>query len=130
MTSPSVARIRPLFVFRALWPITDMTLPLGDLIAAAEVDLPVVAALQHAEVQSGGRWSVAPSSRVPGSGNITANVLIYEAPAVPVNARPKCPRCREDVYAVVDDSGLCVSCDSALDQVTYEEPTFPTAAVA
>ena len=114
------------FVFRAVWPITDMATPLDELIAGATKDLPMLAARAHADLSSvtGGRWSVASASRVPGSGNLTANVLLFETPATPRQRRVGCPRCHGQVMALVD-SGLCIDCDSTTDALTYEEPAFP-----
>lgn len=71
------------FRFRALWPITDHTQPFLDLIAEAKADLPAVAARAHARPLRGGRWSIAPSAEIPGSGRITPYVLVYDAPASP-----------------------------------------------
>ncbi len=110
------------YLFRAMWPITDMATPLADLISEAELDLPMVAARARAAVRPGpGRWTIAPSARIPGSGRVADNVLLYEAPADRRGVRPICPRCRVDVFALVDGSGVCLDCDAAIDHHTHEE---------
>lgn len=111
----------PSHLFRALWPITDMTTPLGDLIDTATRDLPMVAARAHAEVQAGGRWLVAASAKVPGSGRVTENVLLYEAPAAPIMRSESCPRCHVEVVALVDDTGVCIACDADRDLFLVHE---------
>lgn len=73
MTAPAL--------FRAIWPVLDPSRLLQDLIAEASQDLPRVALMAHAEITGRGRWSMRPAAEVPGSGNVTATVLMYEAPA-------------------------------------------------
>lgn len=68
-------------LFRAIWPIVDDDITLRDLISQATRDLPAVAARAHADLSDRGRWYVADSTKVPGSGRITPTVLVYEAPA-------------------------------------------------
>jgi hypothetical protein len=68
-------------VYKAIWPITDITLPWFALIEQAKRDLPNLTMLAHAQLTGAGRWSVAESRTVPGSGGITPWVLIFEAPA-------------------------------------------------
>jgi len=72
------------FMFRAIWPMTDETMPFPELVKEATVDLPNVIARAHARLTAHGKWSMAPSCNVPGSGRVTEHVLIFEAPAVEV----------------------------------------------
>lgn len=80
-------------IFRAIWPITDETTGIRELVAAAEADLPLLLAQAHAAITDNtrSRWSVVPSVNVPGSGRVTEHVLMFEAPArsVPVRAYRK-----------------------------------------
>ena len=79
----------PVYTFRAVWPILDESEPYGSLCRQATADLPTLIAQAHAVVLTRGRFSIAPSSHVPGSGRITDSVLVFEAPAVQDNkARP------------------------------------------
>lgn len=73
--------------FRAIWPIVDTAVDYQHLIREACEDLPTLAARAHAEITGRGRFSIAPSARVPGSGRVTESVLLYEAPAVEVGRR-------------------------------------------
>lgn len=68
-------------VFRAVWPIVDESLSYADLCREAKNELPQVLALAHVEVTAPGRFSIAPSEWVPGSGRTTESVLVFEAPA-------------------------------------------------
>lgn len=75
--------------FRAIWPIVNESIPWADLIAEARRDLAIVAGQAHCRPDwRAGRWSLARSVDVPGSGRTTASVLVYEAPATPIEARP------------------------------------------
>jgi hypothetical protein len=74
-------------MFRAIWPITDETASWSELVADARPEVPLLAARAHARVCGPGRFSVAESCHVPGSGRVTASVLLYEAPAVAVDRR-------------------------------------------
>lgn len=71
------------FRFRAIWPITDERLPFTALCAQATHDVPLLAAQAHAHLVGPGRYTVARSTDIPGSGRITEWVLIYDAPATP-----------------------------------------------
>jgi hypothetical protein len=75
------------YVFRAIWPVVDPTVPLRHLVAEAAADVPNVALRSRAEITGPGTWSMAPSEAVPGSGRVTDTVLIFEAPAVPMPRR-------------------------------------------
>lgn len=70
--------------FRAIWPIVDQRIPYDQLIAEATDDLERLTLHAHCRVTNygAGRWSIARSSQVPGSGRVTPTVLMYEAPAV------------------------------------------------
>lgn len=74
-------------MFRAIWPIVDETRPYADLCKEAAEDLPRLIATAHAVLEKPGRFSVAPSEKVPGSGRVTPSVLLYEAPARRSTAR-------------------------------------------
>jgi hypothetical protein len=69
------------FTFRALWPITDPNCPFLRLCNDAFPDVPALLRQAHAIPTAHGRFHVAPSAHVPGSGRITDWVLIYECPA-------------------------------------------------
>lgn len=73
--------------FRAIWPITDETVTYATLCRQASDDLPLLIAQAKAELIRPGRFSIAPSSHVPGSGNVAESVLIYDAPARRMPAR-------------------------------------------
>lgn len=74
-------------MFRALWPIVDATVPGQQLAAEVSGDLPELQRRARAQVTGPGRFFVAPSASVPGSGGSTSHVLVYEAPARPVSPR-------------------------------------------
>lgn len=80
-------------IFRAFWPITDDKLGMTELIRIATPDIPELLARAHAAIghDNSGRWSIAPSATVPGSGRVTDFVLLFEAPArrVPTRAYRK-----------------------------------------
>ena len=73
--------------FRAIWPITDETVGYAALCKQAQSELPLLIAQAKARLTHPGRFSIAPSDKVPGSGRITSAVLVYEAPAVAVAPR-------------------------------------------
>jgi hypothetical protein len=70
-------------VLRAIWPVTDDTIPTADLIAEARADLPAVAR-RHGLVITGDTAHcavrIAKGRGVPGSGG-ARRVLIAEVPA-------------------------------------------------
>ncbi len=68
-------------IFRAIWPITDTGAHWADLIMYAKDEVPMLAAQAHARLTGAGRFSIADSRFVPGSGRVSDHVLIYEAPA-------------------------------------------------
>lgn len=74
-------------IFRAIWPIVDEGFSYAALCLSAEADLPMLIAQTHARLTGPGRFSVAPSDRVPGSGRVTESVLVFEAPAIAVARR-------------------------------------------
>lgn len=67
---------------RLIWPITDETVSYAELCRQAAVDIPMLLARAHAKATGRGRFSIAPSVAVPGSGRVTESVLLWEAPAV------------------------------------------------
>lgn len=73
--------------FKAIWPITDQTQSLDELIAVATPEVPTLASRAHARITSRGRFTIARSIDVPGSGRATPTVLVYEARAVEMPAR-------------------------------------------
>lgn len=77
-TKVSGRRSRSGCIFRAVWPITDESVSYASLCREAERELPLLLARAHSRAVGGGRFSIAPAERVPGSGNITESVLIYE----------------------------------------------------
>lgn len=74
-------------VLRCIWPITDETVSYATLCRQAADDLPLLIGQASARLLKPGRFSIAPSVEVPGSGRVTESVLIYEAPAVPLARR-------------------------------------------
>lgn len=78
---------RPRFLFRAVWPITDETLPFPDLIDQAHTEVPALAHQAAAALCGTPVYSLARSCDVPGSGNTTAYVLLASCPARPAPAR-------------------------------------------
>ena len=69
------------YLFRAVWPIVDCSVGFSQLVDEATSDLPLLLATAHADAVGLGSFKVAPSSKVPGSGMATADVLVYEVPA-------------------------------------------------
>lgn len=67
--------------FRAIWPIRDDTVPARQLAREATEELPELVVRARAQLTGPGWWRVLPSKRVPGSGNLTPLVLVFEAPA-------------------------------------------------
>ncbi len=80
--------------FRAFWPITDPDLTPYQLVAVAAEELPALIVQAHAQVVGRGQWRILPSVAVPGSGRVTDEVLVYDAPAIPVAPRPYTARLR------------------------------------
>lgn len=76
--------------FQAIWPVTDSTIPPGDLIKEATRDIRAVAARHRVEYEpQHGRFAMAPALAVPGAaGGLTDTVLIYEAPGRAMAPRP------------------------------------------
>lgn len=74
-------------VFRAMWPIQDPAV--AALLAEAQADLRRLTLQANAVIDpSRGRYSIARAATVPGSGNSSELVLLYEAPAQPRAPRP------------------------------------------
>lgn len=73
--------------FRAIWPITDHRVSWFELCKAAREEVPILAGQASARIVGPGRFSIADSRNIPGSGRITENVLIYEAPARAIDRR-------------------------------------------
>ncbi|WKN47126.1 hypothetical protein [Nocardioides sp. Arc9.136] len=73
--------------FRAIWPITDLHAGMAQLVAQARPELPRLLAQAHARPTGIGRFTVAASAHVPGSGRVTEWVLLYECPARPAPVR-------------------------------------------
>lgn len=81
--------VHEVYTFRAIWPIVDEGKSYADLCREAAADLPLLVAQARAKLAAPGRFSVAPSDRVPGSGRVAESVLVFEAPATRDNrARP------------------------------------------
>lgn len=78
-------------IFRAVWPIVDERMTFADICREAERDLPLLIAQAHAKLTNPGRFSIAPSDRVPGSGRVTESCLVFEAAAerAPIRAYRK-----------------------------------------
>lgn len=74
-------------IFRAIWPITDEDQSYANLCRQATDDLPLLIGQAKARLTAQGRFSVAASINVPGSGRTTESVLVYEAPAVALARR-------------------------------------------
>lgn len=69
-------------MFRAIWPITDPDATWSSLVETASTEVPLLAARAHARITGAGRFTIADSRLVPGSGRTTKHVLMFEAPAV------------------------------------------------
>lgn len=76
--------------FRAVWPITDDTVPWHQLVAEAYADLENVAARYRVRIDPDAQPRVfrAPASLVPGSGGLTDTVLVFDVRATPIKPRP------------------------------------------
>lgn len=86
MTAPNptdrgVSRAACEGVFRAIWPIVDESRKYAELMREAAAEIPTLCAQAHVRVVGAGRFSIAESVYVPGSGRFTESVLVYEAPA-------------------------------------------------
>lgn len=89
-------------MFRALWPITDPDVPLSALLATAGADLPLLTRRARVELVGVGQYSIAKSSSVPGSGNVTEWTLLYTCSAQPAAD----PALRLDLLvAAADEAG-------------------------
>lgn len=77
------------YTLRLMWPIfdTDLNVPMNVLAAIAREDVPTLSAQTRAQIVGPGRWRIDDSCNVPGSGRITPNVLIFEAPAIGIPPR-------------------------------------------
>lgn len=71
-----------MMIFRAVWPVLEDGTTYRSLIRAAKADVPILVAQAHAALIGPGRFSIADSIDVPGSGRTTPTVLVFEAPAV------------------------------------------------
>lgn len=67
---------------RLLWPIVDPLAAFPALLEEASREIPALARRHHARITGPGRFTVARSLEVPGSGRTTEWVLLWEAPAV------------------------------------------------
>lgn len=76
------------YVFRAIWPITDQRASFATLCSQAAEELPLLVSQAHAAVTGPGRWTVAAAATIPGSGNHTRDVLLFQAPAQRRALRP------------------------------------------
>jgi hypothetical protein len=74
-------------LLRILWPITDHTLGLPDLLDTACGEVAALAVQAHARITGAVRFDVRRSIDVPGSGRTTEFVLVAHAPAVPATPR-------------------------------------------
>lgn len=74
-------------IFRACWPILEDGTPYRDLVRTAKTEIPVLVGQAHARLTGAGRFSIAESVDVPGSGRTTPTVLVYEAPATAITRR-------------------------------------------
>lgn len=68
-------------IFRAIWPIADPDMPFAALVTEAQAEIPALLRRAKANLDGRGRFTVARSVDVPGSGRITEWTLIYTAPA-------------------------------------------------
>lgn len=75
------------WTFQALWPITDQSVPWHELIDQARADLPQLLATARAIPLERGKFHIARSIDVPGSGRSTPTVLVFEARAKRRRAR-------------------------------------------
>lgn len=75
-------------IFRATWPITDPTVGFLELLEMARQDLPALLTQAHARRTGLGRYTVAHSIDIPGSGRTTEWVLLFQCPATRTDARP------------------------------------------
>lgn len=88
--------------FRAVWPITDESVPYAELCKQAMIEIPRLAAQAHARPSGTGAFIIAPSDVVPGSGRVSKLCLVYTAPAVPI-VRPAFSSVgREPIYNTPD----------------------------
>lgn len=76
---------------RLIWPILDESLTLGQLIAEAAPEVPMLISRAHAVAAGVGRFYTAHSWEVPGSGRVSNLVLVFEAPATAAPSRPYWP---------------------------------------
>lgn len=72
--------------WRAFWPVLNDGLPLADLMAKAQRDLPAVARRHRVELVGRQRWSIRPGQDVPGSAGAEW-VVVCESCALVVERR-------------------------------------------
>lgn len=81
---------QPQHVLQCVWPITDDTYTVRELIDQATGDLEDLAARAHAIIVGPPVWSTADAADVPGwTGYAPGMVLLAAVPAVPVPQRPR-----------------------------------------
>lgn len=73
--------------FRAVWPIVDESVPFAEMCKQARADLPMLAAQAKARLSGRGRFIIAPSDMIAGSGRVTELVLVYDGTAHPIERR-------------------------------------------
>lgn len=96
--------------FRAVWPIVDETVPFPDLLREASAEISTLATQAGARLTRPGRFLIAPSDLVPGSGRVTAWVLVYDAPAtLIIRASVTAVSVRERTY-LTNDHRACPRC--------------------
>lgn len=78
----------PTHTFLARWPILDPARTIASLRDEAACELDQLVSRAHARLVGPGRWAIADSARVPGSGGITPTVLVFTAPAIEAERRP------------------------------------------
>ena len=74
-------------IFRAIWPITNPSMSYADLCAQARRDLTLLYSRAKATPTAEGWFSIQPSRKVPGSGNTTESVLLFQCPATATGPR-------------------------------------------
>lgn len=75
-------------IARLMWPIVDEHAGITQLCAEAVDEVPLLLRQIHARPTGPGRFGIADSRDMPGSGRITRWVLTYECPAVPSGRQP------------------------------------------
>jgi hypothetical protein len=110
-------------IARLIWPIVDEQAPITQLCAEAAEQVPHLLRQTHARATGPGRFGIADSRHLPGSGRTTRWVLTYECPAVPAPRQPLADHVRraKDAAAARDATHQHLATVTHLPTSTHQE---------